>query len=327
MTTPLPSTINRRRFLQGSLAAGAGLLLPRPSFAQPQGHTLRIGYIGPSRELVNASGWALAKGHLQREIKPLGYAAVSTHTFANGPDLNEAFFAGSIDVGLYGDTPSIVARSRGLDNRLIGFDQIGMDVWLLTPQGGVSDVKDLEGKTVAVALGSYMHRYVIGLLKEAGILRSTKIVYMLPRDGGPALEKKSIAAFAAPIGMGPLLAARGFPVLDQASRHANLTGSSLISASARALQRAPNLGAALLRARQATISEIRQDPEAYYDFHARASGFPVDVVKASHPVSQFVYEAYPAEGLQLLQHVSSFLLDEKLIRKPVDIAQWQLEGL
>ncbi|MDX3896117.1 ABC transporter substrate-binding protein [Pusillimonas sp.] len=302
-------------------------MLPRPSSAQQQNNTLRIGYIGPSRELVNASGWALAKGHLDRETKPLGYAAVSTHTFANGPDLNEAFFAGSIDVGLYGDTPSIVARSRGLDNRLIGFDQIGMDVWLLTPQGGVSDVKDLEGKTVAVALGSYMHRYVIGLLKEAGILKSTKIVYMLPRDGGPALEKKSIAAFAAPIGTGPLLASRGFPVLDRASHHANLTGSSLISASARALQRTPDLGAALLRARQAAISEIRRDPEAYYAFHARASGFPVDVVKASHPVSQFVYEAYPAEGLQLLQHVGAFLLDEKLIRKPVDIGQWQLDGL
>ena len=134
----------------------------------------QIGYIGPSPALVNVTGWALANNHLQREIAPLGYTTVTTHTFANGPDLNEAFFAGSVDVGIYGDTPSIVARARGLKNKLIGFDQIGMDVWLLTPQNGVTDIRQLEGKTVAVALGSYMHRYVIGRLKEAGILKSTK---------------------------------------------------------------------------------------------------------------------------------------------------------
>lgn len=327
MTTSTHFQTNRRRFLQGSLIASGSLLLPGISFAQAGGNTLRIGYIGPSKKLVNASGWALDKGYLQQEIKPLGYNSVSTHTFANGPDLNEAFFAGSIDIGLYGDTPSLVARSRELDNRLIGFDQIGLDAWLLTPQGGVTDIKELKGKTVAVALGSYMHRYVLGLLKEAGILESTKIVYMLPRDGGPALEKKAIAAFAAPIGAGPLLAGRGYPVLDQASRHPNLRGSSLITASSQILQRTPGLAAALLRARQKSLIEIRQDPSAYYAFHAKASGFPLDVVKASYQISQFAYEAYPAEGLQLLQHVGSFLLEEKLIPKPVDIAQWQLAGL
>lgn len=327
MTTSINVKTNRRRFLEGSLAVGASLLLPGISLAQAGANTLRIGYIGPSKKLVNASGWALAKGHLLDEIKPLGYDNVSTHTFANGPDLNEAFFAGSIDVGLYGDTPSLVARSRELDNKLIGFDQIGLDAWLLTPKGGVTDVKELEGKTVAVALGSYMHRYVLGLLKEAGILEPTKIVYMLPRDGGPALERKSIAAFAAPIGAGPLLAGRGYPVLDQASRHPNLRGSSLITASSQILQRSPDLAAALLRARQKSLIEIRQDPGAYYAFHAQASGFPLDVVKASYQIPQFAYEAYPPEGLQLLQHVSSFLVEEKLIKKPVDVAQWQLAGL
>ncbi|ROT46199.1 ABC transporter substrate-binding protein [Pusillimonas sp. NJUB218] len=318
---------SRRTFLQMALAAGASLAVPGLSIGQAKETTLRIGYIGPSPELVNVSGWALTKGHLLREIEPLGYRSVTTHTFANGPDLNEAFLAGSVDVGIYGDTPSLVARSRGLKNKLIGFDQIGMDVWLLTPQGGVTSIKALEGQVVAVALGSYMHRYVIGLLKGAGILKSTKIVYMLPRDGGPALEKKAVAAFAAPIGMGPLLAARGFPVLDQASRHPDLTGSSLITASDEALNRVPELAAALLRARQSALDEIRKNPDAYYAFHAKASGFTEEVVRASHPISQFAYDAYPAIGLEGLKDVNQFLLNEKLIRQPVDLNQWRLAGL
>ncbi len=318
---------NRRRFIQATLATAAGLVLPAVTSARSSDKPLRIGYIGPSPELVNVTGWALANNHLQREVTPLGYSTVTTHTFANGPDLNEAFFAGSVDVGIYGDTPSIVARARGLKNKLIGFDQIGMDVWLLTPQNGVTDIRALEGKTVAVALGSYMHRYVIGRLKEAGILKSTKIVYMLPRDGGPALEKNAVAAFAAPIGMGPLLAERGFPVLDRASLHPHLAGSSLITASDEALKRSPELATALLRARQTALDEIRHNPDAYYAFHAKASGFPESVVRASHPISQFVYEAYPQQGLQQLDRVSQFLLEERLIREPVTVEQWQVAGL
>lgn len=302
-------------------------MFPGIALAQGKDQTLRIGYIGPSPQLVNPSGWALAKGHLRKELLPLGYSDISTHAFANGPDLNEAFFAGSIDLGIYGDTPSVVARSHGLKNKLIGFDQVGMDVWLLTPQGGVTDVRDLAGKTVAVALGSYMHRYVMGLLKNYGILDSTKIVYMLPRDGGPALANKSIAAFAAPIGAGPLLVERGFPLLDLASRHPDLRGSSLITASDEALQRTPELGSALLRARQTAINEIKQNPDAYYKFHASVSGFPESVVRASHPISSFAYEAYPADGLQLLEKVESFLLAEKLIDKPANIDKWKLAGL
>lgn len=318
---------NRRRFIQATLASAAGVMFPQIISAKSSDKALRIGYIGPSPELVNVTGWALAKNHLQREVAPLGYSTITTHTFANGPDLNEAFFAGSVDVGIYGDTPSIVARARGLKNKLIGFDQVGMDVWLLTPQNGVKDIRELEGKTVAVALGSYMHRYVIGRLKEAGILKSTKIIYMLPRDGGPALEKGAIAAFAAPIGMGPLLAERGFPVLDRASLNPHLAGSSLITASDEVLQHTPELAAALLRSRQAALAEIRQDPDAYYAFHAKASGFPESVVRSSHPISQFAHEAYPPAGLKQLEFVSQFLLDEKLIREPLAVAQWQVAGL
>jgi ABC-type nitrate/sulfonate/bicarbonate transport system substrate-binding protein len=34
--------------------------------------------------------------------------------FANGPDLNEALSGGSLDVGIYGDTPALVGRAAGL---------------------------------------------------------------------------------------------------------------------------------------------------------------------------------------------------------------------
>ena len=320
---------SRRRVLATGLAAASSVLLPTLATAQttPPGSTLRLGFIGPGKKPASATGWALSQGYLQKELAPLGYSAVSTHVFPNGPDLNEAFLSGAIDVGIYGDTPAVVARAKGLDGKLIGFDNVGLNVWLLTPRGGVTSVKELEGKVVAVALGSYMHRYVIGLLKGTGIQKTTKVVYMLPRDGDAALERGSIAAFAAPINTGPLLVSKGFPVIDEANSHPSLLGSSVIVASSKALQQNPTLGAAWQRARRSALQDIRKDPESYYAFHADVSGFPVAAVKASYPLSQFPEEAYPSAWVQSLEDVKSFLRAENLIRQDFAVDQWKVAGL
>lgn len=321
----------RRRLLRGAMAAAVASAVPAFSFAQNSspasgqggGKVLRLGYIGPGKKPANATGWALRQGHLQRELATLGFTEVTTRNFPNGPDLNEAFVAGALDVGIYGDTPAIVARSRGLENQLIGFDAVGMNVWLLTPRNGARNVKALDGQTIGVARGSYMHRYVLGLLKEHGLQKSVKVIHMFPRDGEAALDQGSIAAFAAQIDVGPLLASRGYPVIDEADRHPTLRGTSVIVASNKLLAAAPGVPAAWTRARRTALQEIHRDSEAYYAFHAEVSGFPLDVVKVSHPLSQFPEAAYPAEGLALLDEVKKFLLAENLVSRDFALAQWR----
>ncbi|AVQ80442.1 MULTISPECIES: ABC transporter substrate-binding protein [unclassified Variovorax] len=313
----------RRRLLRGAIAAAGASALPLFSIAQGSGQVLRLGYIGPGKKPANATGWALRQGHLQRELAALGFTDVTTRNFPNGPDLNEAFIAGALDVGIYGDTPAIVARSRGLESQLIGFDAVGMNVWLLTPRNGVRSVKELDGKSIGVARGSYMHRYVLGLLKEHGLQKSVKVIHMFPRDGEAALDQGSIAAFAAQIDVGPLLASRGYPVIDEAEQHPTLRGTSVIVASSKLLAAAPGVPAAWTRARRTALQEIRRDSAAYYAFHAEVSGFPLDVVRVSHPLSQFPEAAYPAEGLALLDEVKKFLLAENLVSRDFALAQWR----
>lgn len=313
----------RRRLLRGAIAVAGASALPLFSIAQGSGQVLRLGYIGPGKKPANATGWALRQGHLQRELAALGFSDVTTRNFPNGPDLNEAFISGALDVGIYGDTPAIVARSRGLESQLIGFDAVGMNVWLLTPRNGVRSVKELDGKSIGVARGSYMHRYVLGLLKEHGLQKSVKVIHMFPRDGEAALDQGSIAAFAAQIDVGPLLASRGYPVIDEAEQHPTLRGTSVIVASNKLLAAAPGVPAAWTRARRTALQEIRRDNAAYYAFHAEVSGFPLDVVKVSHPLSQFPEAAYPAEGLALLDEVKKFLLAENLVSRDFALAQWR----
>ena len=319
-TSPLAS---RRRVLRGAVSAAIASALPVFSHAQGTDAVLRLGYIGPGKKPAAATGWALRQGLLQRELASLGIREISTRNFPNGPDLNEAFAAGVLAVGIYGDTPAIVAHSRGLENRLIGFDAVGMNVWLLTPRGGARSVKELEGQSIGVARGSYMHRYVLGLLKAHGLQKSVKVIHMFPRDGEAALDRGSIAAFAAQIDVGPLLASRGYPVIDQADQHPSLRGTSVIVASDQVLQARPGLAAAWTRARRSALADIQRDPQAYYAFHAEVSGFPLEVVQVSHPLSQFPEAAYPAEGTALLAEVKNFLLAEKLIDRDFTLDSWR----
>ncbi|MDP9971670.1 NitT/TauT family transport system substrate-binding protein/sulfonate transport system substrate-binding protein [Variovorax paradoxus] len=316
---------SRRRLLRGAVAATAASALPRFSFAQGSGQVLRLGYIGPGKKPAAATGWALRQGHLLRELAPLGFKEVTTRNFPNGPDLNEAFLSGALDVGIYGDTPAVVARSRGLEGQLIGFDAVGMNVWLLTPRDGVRSVKALEGQSIGVARGSYMHRYVLGLLKENGLQKSVKVIHMFPRDGEAALDQGSIAAFAAQVDVGPLLASRGYPVIDEAEKHPTLRGTSVIVASSKLLAAAPGLPAAWTRARRTALQEIRRNSADYYAFHSEVSGFPLEIVKISHPLSHFPEAAYPPEGLALLDEVKKFLLAENLVSRDFALAQWRAQ--
>ncbi|MDM0047695.1 ABC transporter substrate-binding protein [Variovorax sp. J22R115] len=324
MTPSTSALASRRRVLRGAVGAAIASALPAFTNAQGTDAVLRLGYIGPGKKPAAATGWALRQGLLQRELASLGIQEISTRNFPNGPDLNEAFAGGVLDVGIYGDTPAIVAHSRGLENRLIGFDAVGMNVWLLTPRGGVRSVKELEGQSIGVARGSYMHRYVLGLLKAHGLQKSVKVIHMFPRDGEAALDRGSIAAFAAQIDVGPLLASRGYPVIDQADQHPSLRGTSVIVASDKVLQARPGLAAAWTRARRSALADIHRDPQAYYAFHAEVSGFPLDVVKVSHPLSQFPEAAYPAEGTALLAEVKNFLLAEKLIDRDFNLDRWRV---
>jgi ABC-type nitrate/sulfonate/bicarbonate transport system substrate-binding protein len=323
----MPDLSSRRRLLRGAVAAAAATAasaLPVFSMAQGNGQVLRLGYIGPGKRPANATGWALRQGHLLRELAPLGFREVATRNFPNGPDLNEAFLSGALDVGIYGDTPAVVARSRGFEGQLIGFDAVGMNVWLLTPRNGVRSVKELQGQSIGVARGSYMHRYVLGLLKENGLQKSVKVIHMFPRDGEAALDQGSIAAFAAQIDVGPLLASRGYPVIDEAEKHPTLRGTSVIVASGKVLAAAPGLPAAWTRARRAALQEIHRNSADYYAFHSEVSGFPLDIVKVSHPLSQFPEVAYPPEGLALLDEVKKFLLAENLVSRDFALAQWRV---
>ncbi|MGO3743196.1 ABC transporter substrate-binding protein [Kerstersia sp.] len=302
--------------------AGAGISAAAPAAARAAGdHTLRLGYIGPSQSIGGPVGWALEEGLLASALKPLGFTQITEHIFPNGPDLNEALLSGKLDIGIYGDTPALFARSSGGATRLLGFNGIASDAWLVVPANGVETPADLAGKRVGLPRGSYLHRYFAGL-KDQGVIKDVEEVHLFPRDAQPALERGDIAAYTAPTGLGPQLKAQGLKVIDQASQH-GLEGNSVIVASESFLQAHPGFASAFDQAREQGARDLHANPDAYYTYYLTTTAFSEPVVRESWPVSSFNIEAYPQQGLDLLEGTKAFLLSNGLAKQDFSIAEWQ----
>jgi len=285
---------------------------------------LRIGYIAPNNKgtITGVEGWAQAKGYLESELKAHGVTEVSIKSFPNGPNLNEALASGALDVGIYGDTPAVNARSVGLKTRLINITQSGMNAWLVGKLDGPQTLEDLKGKKVATADGSYMSRYLNGLLEEAGLAKDVTVVHLLPPDGEPALTRGDIAAYAFPTTFGPLVIGKGYRAIDVAKDHPSLRGSSLTVAREAYLKENPGFAKAWNEIRKRAAEEIRKDPEEYYKLYAEASEFPLEVIKASFDVDQWGIEPFSESSLALLEGTKTFLYEKGIIKNNFDLNDW-----
>ncbi|SRR5579883_1172782 len=284
--------------------------------------TLRLGIIGNTQAPTGPIGWAIHKGKLKPELEKLGITQIETFNFPNGPDLNEALVSDKLDIGIYGDTPALIARSRGIKTRLISQEQVGTNAWLLVGKNGPRSVVELKGKKVATSKGSYMHRYLIGLLQKSGIAEQVTVVHLLPNDARVALERGDVAAIAAPTGTGPILKSKGFPVIDEAVKHPDLPGTSATVITEAFLAKHPDLPKRWNQVKREAVKDINANPEEYYKFHAQVSKYPIDVVKASLSVKQFPEEPFSTQGLQLLEGTKKFLLSQKLAKSDFKLSDW-----
>lgn len=289
---------------------------------------LKVGFIGTGEpQPIGAEGWAHQNGSLAPFLEQQDFSQVSFVRFANGPDLNEAISGGSLDIGIYGDTPALVGRGAGLPTRLVNQSVVGMDAWLLAPAKGVSSLDELPGKTVATSKGSYMNRYLAGLLLEKGLTEKVTLIHLLPADAQAALDRGEVAAYAAPVQTAPLLVARGARVLDKASEHQGLSGSSVTVVTESFLQHRPEFPAAWNELRRRAVQDLKEHESDYYAYHSKIVRLPLELVKVGFPLSLFEPEPLVQHGLALLEGTQRFLFDQGLLRENFVVSDWAVPKL
>ncbi|MEH2404669.1 ABC transporter substrate-binding protein [Nostoc sp.] len=283
--------------------------------------TLRIGYVG-SAEPTGPLGWAKKKGILNRELQKAGFKDITFARFLNGPDLNEALVAGQLDVGSLGDTPAIVLRARGVETRLLRITQFNTTAWLVAKKNGARSLAELKGQKIATQKGSYMHRYLLGLLAEAKIDKDVKVVHLMTTEAKAALERGDVAAYATSSDLGPFLKSQGFPVIDSSANHQGLSGTSLVVATESFLAKQPDFPQKFNAILTEATKDLKANSEEYYQYHAQITKYPVDIIKVSFPLKQVSEEPLPAEGVKLLEGTKNFLVSQGLAKSNFKLTDW-----
>ncbi|MFB6892056.1 ABC transporter substrate-binding protein [Kitasatospora sp. NPDC056327] len=157
--------------------------------AVPAGTELRIGDQNAQLEmLLKASG--------QDRDTPYG---LTYGAFQGGPTILEAFRAGSLDLGIVGETPAIFAQAAQQDVKVVGVAQTSRSsVHLVTSPGNPArTVAELKGKRIAYTEGTTFQPAVLNALKRAG-LRTTDVtlVNLQVLDIPAALQSGQIDAAA-----------------------------------------------------------------------------------------------------------------------------------
>src|SRR5699024_1026702 len=173
-----------------SITAIAGLVATSLVACSPAGAqdiTLQVGdQIAGTENILSAAG----------ELDDLPFD-ITWSAFTSGPPQIEALNAGQIDFAATGNTPPIVG---GLTKTKVvsAYSKEAKGDAILVPQDSdISSVRDLKGKSVAVARGSSAHGHVVLQLEKAGVnVSDVNINFLQPADSKSAFESARVYAWA-----------------------------------------------------------------------------------------------------------------------------------
>ncbi|RXZ80042.1 ABC transporter substrate-binding protein [Paenibacillaceae bacterium] len=280
-------------------------------------------FVGVTGKQTGAEGWGFHTGIIPKVLAEYGIKEAEALGGGTGPDINESLLAGRADVASTGDTPQLLTRAAGNKTRLIGFQSIQGESYLIGKKDGPTSVQDLEGKTVAVVKGSIMHRYIVGLLKENNV--TANIINLSWADSYAALTRGDIDAFA-PAAYDytsyKLANEEGFPTLDRGINHPQLLGTAVTVAREEFLNEYPDFTEAWDAARAAALEDLRSKPDEYYKFVSEVTGGPVDIIPHLYPIELISDTGIIDDGVNLLRAAKQFLLDENLAAGDFDLDQW-----
>jgi sulfonate transport system substrate-binding protein len=314
----------------GSGSGGAGSSDPAASGSSSGGsaapYTVTFGYISSGGTgLTGPWGFAYSKGLLQQWLGSYGIT-LNLAQFANGPLLTAAMVGGSVDLGVLGDTPALIAESQGLQARFVSQPELGLVAWVVA-QPSIKTLSQLTGKTLARQQGSYLDRYIQGLLTQKGLLSQVHLVAMLSAQATPAFEAGSLDAMTIQPTAWPALEATGkkYNILAESETTPSLEGTQAAIISNKELAAHPDLADIWNTVRVKSVQYAEANASAYYAWSAAQASTTAALEQQTAPLSEYPIPDFTASGIKQLQGTLNFLVAQQEA-KSFSIESWELQS-
>lgn len=282
--------------------------------------SVTVGYIGTEGIWSGPEGFAYSKGLFQKWLAPSGVTIASDAQFANGPLMTAALVGGSVQVGLLGDTPALLAKSAGAPTRLINQEELGLASELIV-KPGITSLSQLVGQSVVRQQGSYMDRYVQALIHSKGLTGKINLVAMLFAQSIPAFNSGQISALVIPPSDASQITAK-YTVLAKSATTPQWEGTGVTVATTGALAQDPNLPTQWNAAREEAVEYAQANAAAYYAYEAKAENSTIALTKEYFPLSDNPLTPFTTAGLSSLKGTLIFLKEAGLANE-FSIPAWQ----
>jgi sulfonate transport system substrate-binding protein len=286
-----------------------------------QTFTLRVGATSVTGTPSGSLGWGDKTGILADRLKAAGVKKIEYSYFQSGKDVVAALLGGAVDVAVVGDNPTLTAKGNGADLRLLAFDQVHQDAWLIGAKGGPTTIDGLAGRSVTAPQGTIRDRAARQLLATAGLTGKVEVKDVPTPESIAGLGSGSVDATVV-TGTGAAdLANRGYPVLDKTMAHGlGAVGTTVALSSF--VDGHPGFEDAWRSGLTATNADVRAHLDDYTTWVAQNDGVDVALVRQVTTADTFNTEALPADGVAELQAAYDYLAESGTLKQPFDLQHW-----
>ena len=235
--------------------------------------TIKIGTPGQGGILSENAQLAYKLGYLDEELEKAGYKAEYVGFPQAGPAINEAFAAKEIDYAFYNELPAMVAKSNGVDVKLIAaITQQFNYALFVTEKSGIKSVKDLEGKKAIAVQGTILYKYFADLSKQNNVDLTKVETLNALADANALLASGDADAYSCAYSSALLLKEQGLGTIltDTTKDVAESTGIAL-AARDEFVKQEPESAKAIIRALKRASEYASQNPDEVYKLLAAES--------------------------------------------------------
>ena len=269
------------------------------------------------------------KGYLDEYLNPLGYDADLIPFTGAAPAIHEALVSGDLDYAYYAGFAGIMAKSNGIDTKLLAVTSFG-SAWQLavSADSGITSLEDLKGKTISYQRGATPQMYVLKVLEEAGLSADdVQLVNSTIPEGLSSLSTGAVDAAVVTYGQADTLVEQGKASIIHKGVDADADTfyePSVLTGRTGFVEKNADVSSAIIEAMLKARDDIIADPEAFYELSSEKSGRTLEQVK-SVAVSD-VELAYPVNlderYITSLKNIEQFELDNDIITNQVDFDSW-----
>ncbi|MFW2499849.1 ABC transporter substrate-binding protein [Clostridium diolis] len=289
--------------------------------------TVRIGFPGTQNFIGGVGGVAEEKKYIENELEKVGYKVEYKPFAAAGPAVNEALTAKEIDIAIYADFPGILSKSKGVETSLIGIaDNYITSAIIVKADSPISSVKDLKGKKIGFAKGTYMQKYLYQIL-EANNIAQSDVELINTTDFDSALQGGSIDALVVTDTQEAIqvLSKKTAKTIDTSKDNPDITAQSVIVGNSKFLSENKEAAVALFKALKEAKTFMRENTDEVYDVLTK-SGLNKEATKSLYGKDngKFDYVSFKVddEAKKKINDSKKFMLDNQLITKDFDTDKW-----